>query len=107
MFGDDAVADGKAEARAFADLFGRKERLKYLRHILLRNAGAGVLDLDDHAVGSGKCAKFQPAAIRHRVDRIGCQGDHRLLDLAAVGIYAKADRVRYRSPIEILSPRFW
>ena len=57
MFRDDAVADGEAEARSFADLFGRKERLEYLWHVLGRDAGSRIFDLDDDARSASRKAR--------------------------------------------------
>src|SRR5690349_19145529 len=43
---DDAVRDVQAEPRALAHRLGREERLEDPLEVLLRDAGAGVADLD-------------------------------------------------------------
>ena len=48
---DDAVDHRQAEAGALADFLGGEERLEDLLHHVGRDAGAGVLDLDQHVVG--------------------------------------------------------
>jgi SAM-dependent methyltransferase len=47
LSGHDAVADRKAETRAFPGRLGREERIEYPRRDLRRNSGPVVLDLDD------------------------------------------------------------
>src|SRR5690348_5351801 len=47
---DDAVADVEAESGAFADGFGREERLEDAGADFGRDAGAGVVDIDGEAL---------------------------------------------------------
>ena len=98
MFRDYAIANRKAEARATANLFGGKKRLKYLGHIILRDSRPGVLDIDHHAVSASKYAEGELSAVRHRVNRVCRECDHSLLDLAAIG----ADQRKIRFDLDLL-----
>jgi hypothetical protein len=46
MLADDTIGDGKSQADAFAFVFGSKEGLENLLHILFRDAHAGITDLN-------------------------------------------------------------
>lgn len=47
---DDAVADGEAEAGAFADLFGGEKRIVDFGEVFGGDAAAAVAEGDEHAV---------------------------------------------------------
>ena len=98
---DDAVDHRQAEAGALADLLGGEERLEDLLQHVRRDAGAGVLDLDQHVVGRRQFAigeglallgrdvagaHRQVAAGRHRVARVDRQIDDHLLELADIDL---------------------
>ncbi len=96
---DDAVDHRQSEPGALAHLLGGEEGLEYLLQRLRRDAGAGILDLDQHIVaglelaiaeagafGRGQVARphRQVAAVRHGVARVDGEIDDHLLELADV-----------------------
>ncbi len=87
MVGDYAVTNREAEARAFADLFGGKERFEDLRKVFDRDADACIFDLDRRrvfALPSHANVRTPPSGIAS-IALVG-KGDYGLLDLAAVGL---------------------
>ncbi len=50
MLLDDAIRDGQAEARSFADWFGGEERVEDLGQLFGWDALAVIADLDDDSV---------------------------------------------------------
>src|SRR5579864_7204890 len=50
---NDAIADGKAQAHAFADVFGGVKRIKYFIEVFLSNPGPIVSHHEEAAVSLG------------------------------------------------------
>src|ERR1700722_15352475 len=99
---DDAVDHRQAEAGAFADLLGSKERFEDLGPDLGRNRVTCVIHLDQHVIGGGDINLFQAAAfagrkvaraqrdlaaVVHGVARIDDEIDDHLLELVEVGLH--------------------
>ena len=89
----------QAEPGALADFLGGEERLEDALELVLRNAGAGILDRNSHiAVGAfrmrrragnirnGANRDRQPAFAAHGVAGIDRHVDQRGLELAGVGV---------------------
>jgi hypothetical protein len=82
---DDAVADRQPKSRALTDRLGREEGLKQLRLVLGRHAGAGVLDLEHHAIALVPRAQRDAPGLppRHHDRLLGVDHEvqHHLLEL--------------------------
>src|SRR5581483_1428770 len=78
------ITNGQSQTGSLADIFRREEWIENLVEIFERNSNSGVFDLDQHAHSGLRCAQRQGSAIGHRIDRVGCQSDHGLLQLADI-----------------------
>ena len=98
---DDAVDGREPEPGALADILGGVEGVENLVDDLRRDAGAGVLDLDQHIFAERhplvlerrallgadiRRAQRELAAVRHGIARIDREIDDHLLELADVGL---------------------
>ena len=81
MLGDDAVADGQAEARPAPRRLRGEERLEDLRKQLFLNPAAGIDELDEQlvaALGVEAAAQREDAARLHGVHGVQHQGHEAL-----------------------------
>ena len=86
MFLNDAVADGQSQAHALAHLLGGEERVEEAAEQMLRDAGAGVLEADEHQVAAlgHRGADGEPALALHGLPAVHQQIDEHLLQFALV-----------------------
>src|SRR5687767_3816443 len=81
----DAVADAQAKAGALPDRLGGEERVEDFRAYVRRDAAAGVGDFDANvAVCTRPAAHRHPPAGVARVDRVGHEVHHHLVDLRGI-----------------------
>ena len=84
MFRHYSIADGKPKPRTFTHLLSCEEGFEDLGHVFLRYSGTGITYLYNDSMPALVNAKGQLSTSQHRVDGVGCKGDHGLLQLPCV-----------------------
>src|SRR5438876_10580026 len=114
----DAVHRGQPQARAFAPLLGREERLEQMGLHVRRHADAGIADREQDVAPRRRrevlariaLVQFgvrgldgELAALGHRIPRIHGQIHDHLLELPRVGLHGAERRIEPRREVDVLA----